>query len=157
MWKCWFSIGFNNFLIRNNFVNPRALDARNRALGLLELRKSQIDTFLKRILNRIELWSSKSSGSPKSMLFSIQFVIEMNCGAPRVWTPGIELLSLESFGRFKSMLFLIEFFIEISFGAPKGSGGPKSILVFIHLSIEMSFGASRALEVPNRCFSQHKS
>ena len=83
----------------------------------------QVNTSSCSILNRNELWSSQSSGRPKSMLFLMQFLTKMSCGASRA--PR----SLQSSARPKSMLFLIQFLIEMSFGAP------------------------RALDVPNRYFS----
>ena len=65
-----------------------------------KLGRSEINVFLHRTLDRNKLWSSQSSGRPKSILFLIQFLIEMNCGASRA--PR----NIQSFGGAKSMLFL---------------------------------------------------
>ena len=46
---------------------------------LPELRRPKIDAFLNGILNRNGQLSIESSGGPKSMLFSMQFLIEMSC------------------------------------------------------------------------------
>ena len=50
----------------------------------LKLWGTDIDAFLNKTLNANELWSVQSSGGPKSIIFTIELLIEMSSGGSRV-------------------------------------------------------------------------
>ena len=92
--------------------------------------------FSTEFLMQMKLSSFQSSGGPKSLVFSIEVLIEPNCQASR---------ALEAEINTKCAVELPELW------------GPEIDAVLIEFLIEIDRRASRALEVRNRYFSEYNS